>query len=145
MARAKTNVDVRIEGLNRVLRAINQFPKEASEELRKESQDIAARYMAPAYQSAARRAGPWGNRMADSVRVKKDRVPSVSIGYQKRVFSGGASTVQVRYPTHSGQGRASFAPFTETRWIDKAKGYKPRAMEAWGDALTRIVRKWNRG
>lgn len=145
MAKAQSSVDVRIEGLNRVLRAINQFPKEANQELRKEAQDIAARYMLPAYQSGARRAGPWGERLAAGMRVKKDRVPSVSIGYQKRVFSGGASDIQVRYPSHSGQRRDSWAPFTNTRWIDKAKGYKPKAMEAWGDSLTRVVRKWNRG
>ena len=90
-------------------------------------------------------------------------MPALKIGYQKKVTSGsrhgwkgskrsrhysssqGASSNMLRWPTFSGDKGSSFAPFTKTSWIHRAGGYKPKAMEAWGDALTRYVRKWNAG
>lgn len=136
---------VEVEGLNSVMRALRRFPKEANAELRDESATIARVYMVPSFQSAARAVPHWGSKLADSVRVKRDRLPAVSIGYARRTFSGGASSIMLRFPTHSGYGRGSRAPFAETSWIDAGKAYKADAMAAWGDALERVVRKWNRG
>lgn len=137
--------DIEIHGLNRVLRALRDFPPEAGAELRQESNRIAATIMVPSFQAAARAVPHWGDKLAGSIRAKRDRVPSVSIGYKKRAYSGGASTVQLRFPTHAGYPRKSPAPFAETNWIDRGKGYKGEAMAAWGDALERVVTKWNRG
>lgn len=137
--------DVTVEGLNRVLRALRSFPPEAGKELRDESAHIAAHIMVPSFQSAARAVPSWGDKLADSIRVKRDRVPAVSIGYRKKVYSGGASSIMVRFPTHAGYPRKSPAPFTETDWIDRGKTYKADAMTAWGNALERVVTKWNRG
>jgi hypothetical protein len=137
--------DVTVEGLNRVLRALRDFPPEAGKELRDESNRIARSIMVPSFQSAARTVPSWGEKLAGSIRAKRDRVPSVSIGYKKKVYSGGASSVMLRFPTHAGWSRNSPAPFTETDWIDRGKGYKGEAMDAWGEALTRVVSKWNRG
>ena len=138
-------VDVRIEGLNPLLRALNKFPKEAGAELRDEAQTIASRIMAPAYQRAASTVPHWGAALSASVRAKRVRIPSVSIGYARAAVSGGASSNMLRWPTTSGDKGSSFAPFQRTGWMNEAKGYKADAMEAWGDALTRIVTKWNRG
>lgn len=137
--------DVTVDGLNSVMRALRAFPPEAQAQLRDESSAIARTIMVPAYQSAARSVPSWGAKLADGIRAKRDRVPAVQIGYKRRAYSGGASSVMVRFPTHSGQRRDSRAPFAETGWIDRAKSYKPAAMDAWGDALERVVTKWNRG
>jgi hypothetical protein len=57
--------DAYVDGLNDVLRAFKALPKEASAELRKASQDIADRHMAPAWRNAALDyAGPWGEKIA---------------------------------------------------------------------------------
>jgi hypothetical protein len=137
--------DITIEGLNRVLRALRDFPPEAAAELRDESQAIANNLMVPSFRSAAMGVDSWGPKLAASVRAKRDRVPSVSIGYARKVYSGGASSVMLRFPTHAGYPRQSHAPFVETDWIDRGKSYKDAAMTAWGNALERVVWKWNRG
>ena len=144
--------EVRVEGLNAVLRSLRQMPPQVGVELKKASGHIARNLMLPHYQQAARTVPVWGDVLADSIRVKRDRVPALKIGYKRAALSGGrggskkgASTVQLRWPTFSGDRGSSFAPFEQTRWLDEAKGYKPKAMEAWTDALERYVRKWNRG
>ena len=144
--------NVEIQGLNRVLRALRQFGPDATAELRDESQSIAANLMVPTFQRRAASVPNWGAVLADSIRVRRDRVPAVNIGYKKRVTSGGASTVQLRYATDTGTRRPGGnpvrgpAPFTRTNWLTAAAAeYKDPAMAAWGDALERVIDKWNRG
>jgi hypothetical protein len=105
--------------------------------------DIAQRYMAPAWREAAGYAGPWGEVLADSVKIRRDRVPAVSIGGNKKVLSGGASATMVRYPSSSGKQRESFAPFEQTDWLKRTGGYKSSAIIEWGRAVDRIVAKWD--
>ena len=138
-------VDVRIEGMNAVLRALNSFSKEANMELKDEARRIADRIMIPHYKRAAEKIPTWGEFISNDIRSKKDRVPAVSIGYKTPKLSGGASPQMLRYPTDSGDPGNSPAPFTPTKWMAKAKGYIPEAMEAYGDAIDRVVKKWNRG
>lgn len=149
MARATRDVELYVEGLNDVLRAIGRLPKEANTELRKASVAIAAQDMAPAWKRVAiNYAGPWGERIAASVRVKRDRVPAVAIGYTKRVFSGGASSIQVRYPSDKGNtgrgGKHVPAAFgTGANWIETVRGtYQADAIRKWGQAVDDVVRKW---
>lgn len=143
MASAKS-FDTYVEGLNQVLRAFRALPKEASNELRTASQDIASRHMVPAWQEAARNgAGPWGDVIANSVKVRRDRVPAVQIGGNRKAFSGGATATMVRYPSDSGQKRDSFAPFERTDWIRDVRFYQGPALQEWAQAVDRIVAKWS--
>lgn len=138
--------DLAVDGLNEVLRAFRQLPKEASNELRQASQTIADRHMAPAWRDAALNyAGPWGGRIAATVRVRRDRVPAVNIGGNRRAFSGGATPTMVRFPSDAGQVRDSIPPaFGDgTNWIAKARSYQPAAIREWSQAVDRIVRKWD--
>ena len=140
--------DTYVGGLNDILRAFRKLPKEASAEMRVASQAVADKHMAPAWRNAALRyAGPWGDEIAKSVRAKKDRVPAVSIGYKKKVFSGGASSITVRYPSDMGNrglsGDRTPPAFGEgTDWMVNVKNYKPAAMQEWAKAVDRIVMKW---
>ena len=138
-------VEAYVDGLNDVLRAFKALPKEASAELRKSSMEIADRHMAPAWRNAALYyAGPWGQVIADSVKVKRDRVPAVQIGGNRKVLSGGGTATMVRWPSDTGQGRESFAPFEQTNWISNVRAYQPDALREWGEAVDRIVGKWGR-
>lgn len=140
--------DVRIVGLNRVLRALKQFPKEASDELRDESQRIADRRMLPSWKNAAMyNGGAWGAKIAADIKVRRDRVPAVRIGSNSRRFSGGASTNRVRYVSDKGNtglaGDSTPPAFgSGTGWMGTRQDYKRAALEDWGDALERVVRKW---
>lgn len=143
--------DTAIPGLNRLLRDMRALPKEAQAGLRDASQDIAARHMVPAWQTAARNhAGPWGERIAASVRARRDRVPTVVIGSNRRNLSGGASATMVRYPSAFGQtgrgGQAVPAAFTRTEWMDKVQpAYIGPALREWGDAVSDVCRDFNSG
>lgn len=138
--------DAYVVGLNDVLRGFKKLPKTANDELRSASVVIAERHMVPAWQNAARNyAGPWGERIAQSVKARRDRLPKVAIGGNRKVFSGGATPTMVRYPSSAGQVRPTIPPaFTKTNWINQAKGYVPAAMREWGEAVDSIVKKWDR-
>ncbi len=135
--------DTYIEGLNELLRALNKLPKEANKELKASSKVIAERHMVPAWRDAALNyAGPWGEKIAASVKAGTDRIPVVRIGGNRKVFSGGASATMVRYPSDSGEGGASFAPFEQTNWIAKRAPYQEKALDEWGQAVDRVIAKW---
>ena len=146
---AQKVTDAYISGLNEVLRSFKALPKDAAKELREASVDIADRYMAPSWREAAMGAGPWGQKIADSVKVRRDRLPSVQIGGNKKVFSGGASATMVRYPSDQGRGtarpgRVMPPAFEKTDWIKQAKrGYATEAVQEWAKAVDRIVMKWS--
>lgn len=141
-------VELYVEGLNDILRALSKLPKEAANELRDASTRIADQDMAPAWRNAALYyAGPWGDRIAQSVRVKRDRVPAVSIGYAKKAFSGGASSIMVRYPADKGRqgksGKDVPAAFGDGNdWIAKRQNYQQAALQKWANAVDRVVLKW---
>ena len=148
MAQNKT-FDTYVVGLNDILRAFRALPKEASAELRTASMAVAEKHMAPAWRNAALNyAGPWGQVIADSVKVKRDRVPAVNIGGARKTLSGGASPNMVRFPSDRGnRGRAGEAmpkAFGEgSDWMGNVKQYQGPAMKEWAQAVDRIVLKWN--
>ena len=143
MAQSKA-FDYRIDGLNSLLRDLRQLGPEAQKELRAASKTIAQNRMVPAFQQAALQyAGPWGEKLSESIKAGSDRLPKVTIGGARiNRFSGGASYTMVRYPSDSGDGGGSFAPFERTQWLDKARSYRPYALQEWGQAVDKIIRKW---
>jgi hypothetical protein len=147
--------DTAVPGLNVLLRDLRKLPKEAQAELRTASQEIADRHMVPAWRAAALQAGPWGPRIAASVRSRRDRVPVVVIGGNRRVFSGGASATMARYPSDKGD-RARAARGVVNRmpaafgsgadWIETVRAkYARQAMGEWAAAVSRVVRDFNNG
>ena len=146
-------VECYVVGLDKLLRELRQLPKELTAELRLASIDIAERKMVPAWKAAAIvHAGKWGPKIAATVRAKPDRLPVVQIGYAKKIYSGGASTIMTRYQAHAGdQSRAGkkfrekeWRPFGDgTQWFEKVQPYQPAAIREWGQAVDRVVSKWN--
>lgn len=139
--------DAYIPGLGALLRDLRTMDKDYQKELRDASAKIATNYMVPAWRAAALNAGPWGDRLADSIRAKRDRLPAISIGFNRKAFSGGASTGMVRYPSHAGRIRQAIPPaFTQTGWMTSVKSaYIGPAMTEWGHAVDQVVSAWNRG
>lgn len=136
-----------IPGLNALLRDLRGLDKESQAELRKASQDIAARHMVPAWQAAARNAGPWGDVIAANVKAKRDRIPAITIGGNRKAFSGGASATMVRYPSHAGRVRETIpAAFTRTGWMEAVQpAYIGGAIREWGQAVDKVVSSFNNG
>lgn len=150
MARAAKSFDVEVEGLNELLRDLRALPKEASRELRLASQRIADQHMVPAWRSAANNAGPWGEKIAASIKAKRDRLPSITIGAARPKFSRGATPSIVRYPSDQGLSRtgpgaeAAAAAFGQGRnWMRFARSYVPGAMREWAGAIDEICDRFN--
>lgn len=145
--------DMEVYGLNKMLADLRSLPKEAQDELRQESKKIATDLMVPYWEKAAKDAGPWGGRISDTVKAKRDRLPSVSIGSNRKSLPGGASPTMVRYPSHAGKkGRSSSQgtlpkAFLEnaTGWMQQMGRYKPEALKRWLEAIKKIERKFERG
>lgn len=141
-----------ISGLNELLRDFRKLGKEANKELRASSKTIAEQIMVPAWKNAALQyAGPWGPDIANSVRAGSDRVPKIMIGTAKKVTSGGASSIMLRYPSDKGdRGRAASGSRNRmppafgsgTDWIEQARDYQPKALQEWAKAVDRIAIKW---
>jgi len=148
---ASKRYELAVDGLNDVLRAFRKLPKEASGDLRDASVRIADKHMVPAWQNAALNyAGPWGQVIADSVRAKRDRVPAVNIGGNRKAMSGGASATMVRYPSDKGSsarsgvsGRMPAAFGDGTDWIASATGYGDEAIREWSLAVDLVCAKWS--
>jgi hypothetical protein len=145
-------VEIYVEGLGPLLKDQRALPKEATAELRTASVVIAERHMVPSWRNAAMRAGGWGPKLAASIRAKKDRTPALQVGYQKKVYSGKASTNMVRYPSYRGTKEETRDPWPGLKWAPFGKGtgwmatrrpYEQAAITEWGQAVDKIVRKWD--
>ena len=137
-------VELRIDGLSALLKDFRALPKEATQELRKASVDIANRHMVPSWKAAAMTAGKWGPKLAESIRARSDRLPALNVGKDRRAYGGGASTNMVRYPSAFGT-RNDWAPFGDgSGWMAKRRPYQAQALNEWGQAVDIIVSKWNR-
>ncbi len=150
MARSTRSNMAEVEGLNEVLKDLRGLPKEASKELRQASARIADRYMVPAWQQAALNSGPWGPKIAQSIRSKKDRIPTVIIGAAKPKFSGGGTPTSLRYPSEAGvklsDSPSAIAAFNGgSGWMKNARVYVHAAMTEWGRAVDKICHDFNTG
>lgn len=159
--------EMQVYGLDKLMRDLRKLPPEAQDELREASMAIAGGPMKDAWTSAAMGAGPWGSKIAGSIKVKKDRIPSINIGSAGKSYSGGASTSNVRFPSSEGSkgrgGRGTFrgskalanrgqrghgfpAAFTVgTGWLKAMGKYKPAALREWMKAVDKVCNKFERG
>ena len=138
-----------------ILKGLKGLPKEANAEIRKEAQIIADQVVIPRIQIAMDASMPisMSSRMKLSVRRKSDRLPAVKIGLKKKVFSGGASTIIMRYGTIVGvytskSGKEVNWPKGIVRpgWTGRAADmYIEPAYKLWQIRVEEIVKKWNRG
>lgn len=82
MEKVKGAATIRIDNLNSVLRSLNRMPKEASTQLRDESQAIARDIVSRAQGAAAT---PQQRLAAASMKARRDRVPVIVAGGRKRL------------------------------------------------------------
>lgn len=88
--RSGAPVDIDKDSYMALLRSMKNLPKEMNQELRKEARQIAETIVKPAVISEIlSHSGPVGPKLAQSVRVRGDRIPSVIIGKSKGPFYSG--------------------------------------------------------
>lgn len=159
--------EIHVYGLDKLMRDLRKLPPEAQDELREASMAIADGPMKEAWTEAALAAGPWGGKIAGSIKVKKDRIPSINIGTRGKSYSGGASTSNVRFPSSEGsKGRGGRGTFRGTKalagrgrrghgfpvafgsgtgWLKSMGRYKPAALREWRAAVDRVCDRFERG
>lgn len=149
--RAPLVVNVNIDGLRETLRAFRELPKDASAELRDEAGKIAAD-MAGWISSAARADSRQSALVADTVKVRRDRVPVVEIGGTARVGTGTGRQKARAYQILFGAnfGSRSFPQFRQ--WAGKGRDYfvfsqieaHENEIEArYLDAADRVITRWS--
>lgn len=79
MAKTGLTIKVKIDGARETLRAFNALPKNANDELRDRTKEIATK-VAQSAKDAGIRAGSQAALVSRSVKVKRDRVPAVQAG-----------------------------------------------------------------
>lgn len=80
---AGLKVDVRVYGLRETIRAFQQLPKDASDELRDRTLAL-SQTLADRVRAAGEADTPQSARAAASVKARRDRVPVISAGGTKR-------------------------------------------------------------
>lgn len=80
--RESISVDMRVEGARETLEAFQALPKEASQQLREAALTL-AELLAQRVASAGRAEGRQAALLADTVKAKRDRIPSIVVGGTK--------------------------------------------------------------
>jgi hypothetical protein len=141
-----------------ILRSLKALPKGASDDLRQTAILIADSIMVPSIRSAiSQHAGSYANKLNESVKAGRDRIPKVTIGSKSLAFSGGASTNFIRFgtikgvyqsqPSANSTGRFQmWAQGVRPGWTDTAANtYTEPTFLAWQKGVDDVVDKWNRG
>ena len=90
------------------LRALKALDKETTQELRRRSKLIAEDILKPTIQAAIiAKSGPYGPKLAKSVRVKGDRVPMVLVGAKGITYGATNDAAAKRYYKRRGKLKAA--------------------------------------
>jgi hypothetical protein len=125
------SLTVRTEGIEETLGALKGLERdlraEANSEIRLAAKEAAGVLAERLRQAAASSATPVARRVAESIKVKSDRFPTVSIGGSKKVGARGAPAAQLVWGSEQG-GTHFGAPEGGEYWI----GPTVRAFETAG-------------
>lgn len=113
MAKTGLTFKVSIVGVRETLAKFKELPKEANNDLRKRSQELAGK-LAESARAAARRTGHQAALVAPTVKARRDRVPSVQAGGSTRVGRYGVPAYAVLFGSEFGMDR-------HTGWYRKSR------------------------
>ncbi|GAB3812084.1 hypothetical protein [Kribbella italica] len=145
-------VKVRIDGARETLAAFRKLPKEASAELRDANQKI-SEDMAEKIRTAARSSDAQSALVAQGIKARRDRVPTVQAGGKKRVGRNRKPLDKVLLGANFGarflnQFRRQTGGFqgSEDYWFfSTVEREEPRIAKEWTDAADRVLSQWGRG
>lgn len=145
-------VAVRIDGAAQTLAAFKSLPKDASDELRTAALEL-AELLAQRVRSAGASEGRQAAKLASTVKAKRDRIPTFTVGGTKKIFRG----------RKDGTGREAFRGLFGSEYGGRGHGFKPHrgaagywiwpTVEAnqadisktWGEAADAIIEKFTEG
>lgn len=148
MASTSLKFNVKIAGVTETLAAFRNLPKEANDELRTATLEL-AKTLAAQVQQSARSEGRQAALMADTVKAARDRVPVITAGGAKRVGrnkkpaykllfgSEFGSAKRKQYKPHRGRQGYWFFPIVEKE--------APEIAKAWDDVAQTILARFAAG
>jgi hypothetical protein len=148
--RKSFTISIQVEGMGETLRAFRDLPKEASDELRVESGEI-AEYLAGKIRTAAGSdMSPQARIVAATLKVKRDRVPVLEVGGTKRIGRNKVPANRLMFGAEFGSNR--FRQFhkrhtgTAGSWFyGTVKREEAEIGRMWLEAADRIIAKWAEG
>ena len=152
MAKAKSlRMNVTMVGAEQTLRKFRDLPKDASNELRDASNKLAQELVDPIKRAAASDPSPQAALFAPTVRVRRDRVPSIAVGGAKRVGRRRVPVWQILFGAEFGSNR--YAQFGKHHAGNDPEGpvfgvierERTRIANAWFKAADDIVDRFTEG
>lgn len=151
MAKPKQSLTVKadITGLRLLLNQLKDLPKEANQELRETAGTIAENLVPAARRGATSQGGPQGKLLAPTIKVVRDRVPSLEAGGTKKVGRNNVYAYKVLYGSEFGS--TVYTQFhhghtTEGYWLfPLIRTEDPMIQREMEAAIARIVAKFSEG
>jgi hypothetical protein len=146
---AEAGALVAVEGLNETLRVLRSLPKEAQAEIRDAAGKIAA--LQAARISAGAGHSAQSKHVAASIRVRRDRIPSIAIGGNAKApvarHSGRQLPTMGQLLFGSEFGAANnwrFPPSSDSYWLFQGlKAVHPVVVATWAASVDQIANKWS--
>jgi hypothetical protein len=160
----KVQMDITPE-IRALFKTLNEMDKESKNELKEKVKGIAG-WVAEEIKTAASYAPMYkqAQRVAQTTRANKDRVPSITIGGSRVKFSGGAVSGDVLYGSEFGADPTSVNgqfpnggrrfPFRSPQRGRGSEGYwiyptlrlaQPRITREWHEAVDNVLDNWKKG
>lgn len=141
-------IKLRIDGARQTLKAFKDLPKEANDSLRKRSQEL-AQSLATRVQSAARSDSPQSALIAPTVKARRDRVPVIAAGGNKKVGRNKKPAHKVMFGSEFGSNRLrQFRPHrgSASYWFFKTvEENQTEIADAWRKVADDIEREFSDG
>lgn len=149
MAKTGLTVSVKIEGLRETLKAFNDLPKEASDELRDQSMKL-SQFIALQAKASGKADTRQSALVADTVKAKRDRTPVVTAGGTTKIGRRGTPAYKILFGSMFGsnQYKQFGRPHAgrEAFWFFPVIEENSAAIAAyWLKAADNVVRKFSEG
>lgn len=149
MAKTALTVTVRIDGLRETLQAFREMPKDANDELRDRSREL-AQVLADRARAAGQAEGGQAALVAGTVKAARDRVPVVQAGGTRKLGRHKAPAWGLLFASEFGMTRRSGWYASPRYGRSTARQYQPHQGQQgiWffptvEGAQTEISRQWN--
>lgn len=148
--RKSFTISVQVEGMGDTLRAFRDLPKDASDELRTASMEIAESLAVKIRTAAGSDRSPQARLVAATLKVKRDRVPVLEVGGTKRIGRNKVPANRLMFGAEFGSNR--FRQFhkrhtgTTGSWFyGTVEREQAEIGRQWLEAADRIIAKWSAG
>lgn len=141
-------INVTMQGAQDTLKSFRQLPKEASAELRDRSKNLAQALVGPIKQAAQSDPSPQAALFAPTVRVRRDRVPAITVGGKKRVGRRKVPVFRVLFGAEFGSnqyrqfGKRHVGNSPEGPVFSIIERERGRIAKAWQEAADEIIEKF---